>query len=76
MDQTANQRVAANLRAEVARQRISQTTLGERLGLSQAGVSRRLLGQVPIAVDELAAFAEVLGVQPETMLGAPVVAAS
>lgn len=71
MQQTATERVAANLRAEAARQRISQMALAERLGLSQTGVSRRLSGHVPIDVDELAAFAEVLGVSAESLLGAP-----
>lgn len=69
MEQSATQRVAANLRAEIARQRISQTTLAEHLGLSQGGVSRRLLGQVPIDVDELDQFAEVLGVSARDLLG-------
>ncbi len=58
---TATQRVADTIRAELARRRISQTVVAERLGLSQATVSRRLLGEYPFTVDEVDTIAEMLG---------------
>lgn len=60
MQVTASQRIASTVRAELARRRISQTTVGERLGISQAAVSRRLSGQQPLDVNELTALAGLL----------------
>lgn len=54
--------VAAEVRAEVARQRISQTRLAEHLSISQAGISRRLSGDTPFDLNELTAVAKFLGV--------------
>lgn len=45
--------VAAAVRAEMARQRVSQQQLAERLGWSQQKISRRLNGDVPFGLDEL-----------------------
>lgn len=69
MEATATQRVAANLRAVVARQRMPQALIAEAMGMSQQGVSRRMLGHVAINVDELDRFAEVLGVTTGSLLG-------
>jgi len=55
-----HERVAAEVRAELARQRISQTQLAERLNISQAGISRRLSGETPFEINELVAIAEFL----------------
>jgi transcriptional regulator with XRE-family HTH domain len=65
--------IAAEIRAEMARQGISQRELGERLGLTQAGVSRRLLGQRALEVDDVERIAEALGVSMQ-QLGWPAVA--
>lgn len=59
---TPSARIALNVRAEMARRRVSQTTLGEHLGLKQASVSARLRGKTPFDINELhdiAAFLEV-----------------
>ena len=55
-------RVAAEVRAEMGRQRFSGTRLARHLKVSQAFISRRLTGQVPFDVAELEAVAEVLNV--------------
>ena len=62
MTQTAAaHRVASTIRAELARRRIPQTLVAERLTLSQATVSRRLTGEYPFDVDELDVIADLLG---------------
>lgn len=66
--------IAAEIRAEMARQGISQRELGERLGFTQAGVSRRLLGQKPLEVDDVERIAEALGVSMQ-QLGWPAMSA-
>ena len=66
--QTRTAHVAANIRAEIARQRVSQRTLADRLGMSPAALSNRLTGMTPIDVNELSAIADVLGVDPASLL--------
>lgn len=53
--------VAANIRAEISRRRITQLALAQRLGMSPASMSSRLTGQTPIDVNELDAIASELG---------------
>lgn len=55
-------RVEAEIRAEMARQRISQIGLSVRVHQSQAWVSRRLSGVVPISLDDLELIAHALDV--------------
>lgn len=62
LNRTAAQRTAANVRAEMARKRITQIKLAESVGWSQGAVSRRLSGRVPFNIEELARVAEILGV--------------
>lgn len=62
--QNARVSVAAEVRAEMARQRISQSRVRLALGLSQSAMSRRITGELPFDVGELAALAELLGVPP------------
>jgi transcriptional regulator with XRE-family HTH domain len=67
-------RVAATVRAEMARRRTRQTVLAQRLGMSSTAVSRRLTGETPFSVPELMAVADVLGMpvadlMPETTAG-------
>lgn len=59
--------VGANIRAELARKRISQRQLADLLGMSGTGVSKRLSGITPIDVDELQQIAQFLDV-PVSML--------
>lgn len=61
--------VAAEVRAVMARQRCTQTTLAERINRDQHFVSRRLSGKVPFSVDELAAIASALDVPLSELVG-------
>jgi transcriptional regulator with XRE-family HTH domain len=49
--------VADEVRALAARRRTTQVGLADVIGLSQAAVSRRLRGEIPFTVDELAKVA-------------------
>lgn len=63
MTRYSPQTIAAEVRAEIARQRRpTQRELGELLGLSQAQVSERVRGDVEWRISELALVADVLGV--------------
>jgi transcriptional regulator with XRE-family HTH domain len=62
-------RPAANIRAEMARRSIRQIVLAQRLGLSQAAISRRLKGETEFSVAELLVVAELLGVPAASLLG-------
>lgn len=56
--------VSDNIRAEMARQRMSsQGQLGERIGMSQRAVSRRLAGETEWSALEVLAVARALGVE-------------
>ncbi|GEA79964.1 helix-turn-helix domain-containing protein [Cellulomonas uda] len=60
--------VTGNVRAEMARKRISQALVADRLRLTQQAVSNRLNGRVPFDVDEIVAVAELLEVDPAALL--------
>lgn len=62
-------RLAAEVRAEMARQQINQQTLAQRLGRSQQWLSRRVTGEVPFDVADLSALSDALGVGPIDLLG-------
>ncbi|MFT9771111.1 helix-turn-helix domain-containing protein [Brevibacterium casei] len=49
--------VAANVRAELARQGMSQRALADILGKSQTYIYRRLNGETPFTIDDLALIA-------------------
>lgn len=55
-------RVAAEVRAELARQRRTQADLASALGMSPQAVGRRLSGEHPFDVVELGRAADWLGV--------------
>ena len=65
---TATDRVAANIRAEMARQRLSQSTVAGAVGMSPAAMSQRLTGKTPIDVNELVRLAAVLDIPAESLL--------
>lgn len=71
MQTTTSKRVAANVRAELARQQISTAQFRDILGLSQSSASRRLLGQQPLNVNELTTISTFLGVDPSALLAGP-----
>jgi len=54
--------VAANVRAELARKRISQTKVAEHLNVSRQNVAQRLNGKVDFRVSELIAIAGLLDI--------------
>lgn len=54
--------VAGEIRALLARRQASGKQLASHLGMSQFAISRRLRGETPFSIDELAAAAEFLGV--------------
>lgn len=58
--------VAAEIRAELGRQRITQAALADKLGVSRPYLSRRLSGETPLSVGDVAAIAELLGVAVST----------
>ena len=59
---TPAERVAAEVRAALAREGKPQRFVGEVLGLSQPAVSRRMRGEVAFNVTELDLLAIALGV--------------
>lgn len=69
MSEVITASVAAEVRAELARQRRPQRDLAEAIGLSQQAASRRLCGEVPFDIAELAKVAALLGVPIEHFLG-------
>ena len=70
MTQTFSARVAAVIRAEAARRKISQGQIAELLGTSQAAVSRRMAGITPFELDELPVVAQLLDVPVTTLIEA------
>lgn len=64
--------VIGEVRAHLARQRRSAQSVALQLGWTQRYFSRRLTGQVPFTIDDLAAIAEVLDVPISALLEAPV----
>jgi len=67
MPTTPTKQTGANIRAEIARRKISQTTLAKHLGLSQTSISARLSGRTAFDINEIHAVAVFLGV-PITVL--------
>jgi transcriptional regulator with XRE-family HTH domain len=61
--------VAANVRAELARRRIRQIDVAERLGVSRQNVAQRLNGSVDFRVGELIAISDMLGITVIELLG-------
>lgn len=60
--------LTATIRAEMARRRLPLARLAPVLGVSTAGVSRRMTGHTPFTVDELFAIAELLGIDVAELL--------
>lgn len=75
MTQSLNDRVAAEVRAELGRQQLSVNELARRLGMSQPYLSRRMTGAVPLDLQDLEAIATELGVTVESLIAAPAVRA-
>lgn len=63
--------IAGEIRAEMGRQRLSQTELARRIGISQAAFSRNLNGQVPLTIDFIASVADALDVPVTRFIDTP-----
>lgn len=69
MTQTYSEQVAATIRAEVARHRITHLQIAERLDVTQATVSRKLSGKQAFTLNEVAAVADLLGLPVGALYG-------
>lgn len=65
------QTIAAEVRAELARQSVSQAEVGRWLELTKQAVNRRLLAEQPFRAEEIAILAAQLGVPAEQFLAVP-----
>ena len=54
--------VIGTIRAELARARISYTQVADRLGVTRQAMTRRMSGDTPFRVDEIATIASMCGV--------------
>jgi transcriptional regulator with XRE-family HTH domain len=68
MTDTLNGRVAANIRAEMARRQINQETLAAATGLSRPALSDLLLNKTQITLTKLDAIAHALEVEPAKLI--------
>jgi transcriptional regulator with XRE-family HTH domain len=59
---TPAERVAATVRAELARRRKTQAGLARALGLQRTSIHRRMTGEQAFRVDELHVVADYLGI--------------
>lgn len=62
------ERTAEEIRALLARRRISAAELARRTGLKQSTLARRMTGETAFDVDDLELIAEVLGVSVADLL--------
>jgi transcriptional regulator with XRE-family HTH domain len=63
-----SRRVAAEVRATMARRRIKQKDLAAAMNMSPQAISRRLSGELPFDLDELAHVARLLGDDPGDLI--------
>ena len=68
--------IAREIRAELARQRLTNRELAERVGIQPSGISRRLDGEIPLKVSEVEQIAAALGVSVTQFVGADVASAA
>lgn len=61
--------VADNIRAEMARRRVRQRDLADRIGVNQQAMSNRLCGITPLSAREIQIIADTLGCHAETLTG-------
>lgn len=59
---------AANVRAEMARGRVTQAAVAEVLGIKQQSVSARLSGKVDFTAGELVALGDLFNLDPALLL--------
>ena len=63
-------RVAANVRAELARSEVQQAKVADALRLSRSAINRRMKGEVPFTVDEVFIIADLARTSPMELMGA------
>jgi transcriptional regulator with XRE-family HTH domain len=63
-----SKRVAAEIRAEMARQQVTQNALAKKLGVTQPWLWRRVKGDHPISLDDLELIGQGLDMQPEQLI--------
>ena len=63
--------ITGEIRAEMARRRLNQTDMAQRLGMSQAAFSRHLNGVVPMTLDFIEDVARELDVPVAQLLSTP-----
>lgn len=68
MNITHRSRIAAEVRAAVARDGISRGDLAAKLDINPDVLSRKLNGSAPIGLDELAAIARALDLAPRKLI--------
>ena len=68
MNTSHRSRVAAEVRAAVARNGISRGALAAKLGINPDVLSRKLNGSAPIGLDEIAAIARALNLAPSELI--------
>lgn len=71
-EHTFDDLLRTEIRAEMARQDLSQTQLAKKLGWPLTTLHRRLRGHTPLGAEHLAQIANALGV-PVSSLGFPMV---
>lgn len=57
-----------NIRAQMARRRVTQREIADRIGISQPAFSARMAGKTPLDVSELFIIADLLDVDPSQLL--------
>lgn len=68
MNLTHRNRIAADVRAAVARNGITRASLASELGLNADVLGRKLNGSAPIGLDELVAIARALNLAPSELI--------
>lgn len=62
-------KIAANVRAEIARKGLTKNEAGTAIGLTQPAMSRRLRGEVEFSASELDRLAVLLGLPVAVLFG-------
>lgn len=66
--EAAREAIAANVRVELARAKVSGTQMAAQIGLASSTFSRRMAGDVCFGADEIAAIATILSIPTDILL--------
>lgn len=75
MEQSISDRVAAEVRAEIARQGLTRASVAAKLGWTDQRFSLRMTGRVALSVAEMVIIADTLGVPAAQFVPTPARAA-